>query len=125
MRFPISVLAFSLLLCGCRHTDQAQRWATAPEIRQWIVGTWTRESPKTNGHVTFGADGSFESTSTNTLMAHGTWRIFRPDTSVISLSADGFEPVLYTVRHVSAQRLVLLPPFASVAPPEEFLRFTR
>ena len=125
MRFALPLFAFILVLSACRHTEQALGWPNDDaDIPQLIVGTWTGDAAA-NCVITFNSDGRFERTSASSPTVRGTWRMFRPHSCYILVSVDGFEPEIYTVRHVITHRLVLLPPFASVAPPQEPLNFTR
>src|SRR2546423_483478 len=110
MKFAIPLLALIFVLSACQHTEQALKWPDDSEIRDLLVGTWSSDIPA-DGNVTFNADGGFERISTNSPTVRGTWQIFRPDSGVVRVDAEGFEPALYTVRSVSPHHLVLLPPF--------------
>ncbi len=67
MRSVITSLALFLVITACKHPSQVrERPPTAAEIRQKIVGTWFLHKWAPDGAarvitVTFGADGSFES----------------------------------------------------------------
>lgn len=123
MRLAIPLLALAAFLSACQHTGQALKWPEEADIRHFLVGAWTSEPPM-SGSIVFNADGRFESTTRSSQTIRGTWKDFRPDGSVISVSTGGSVPVLYTIRHIDAHLLVLLPPFAS-GPPQEPLRFIR
>jgi hypothetical protein len=67
MKFVVALLAYVLLVVGCRHPAEAlAERPTAAQIREKIVGTWFLTSSSSDGTpetitVVFGADGSFES----------------------------------------------------------------
>ena len=125
MRFAIPLFTLFFLVSACQHTEQTLKWPDQSEIRCFLVGTWSSETPM-SASVTFYADGRFESTSTSSPTVRGTWKDFRPDGSVIRVSAEGrSQPEIYTIRHVDVHLLVLLPPYATVLPPQTPLRFTR
>ena len=124
MRLAIPLLALAALLSACHCTDQSLKWPEESEIRRFLVGKWASENPKI-GNIIIYADGRFEIISTNSHIIRGTWQDFRPDGSVIRVDMAGSEPAIYTIRHVEAHLLVMLPPFETVVPPQKPLRFTR